>query len=931
MRNWSINKRVMFLALLPTLLITIALSIYFSINRYTYIEDDMHLRGQLIADHLAPACEYGVFSGNIEILDNLITNTLKENNITNVTISDRDDRVLISRSKQVDTASTIIPIFINAREYTYSSEILASEVNISDYEELLLGQSNAGTDDNRLGYIHVTLDTSATQAKQFDSLLKGFLIAISGLILTAFLAIRISRSVVNPIQRLTEAVRNIAQGDLSTRIETDSGGEIGSLEDGFNTMASEIQLIRSDLQSQIENATIDLKKTLEELEIQNIELDLARSQALSASKIKSEFLANMSHEIRTPMNGVIGFTDLLSKTGLSEEQSDYVTTIHSSASSLLTIINDILDFSKIESGKLNIETIRFNLDDMMDEIITMFAPMAYQKNLELIYQPSTELPNYILGDPSRIRQILVNLISNAIKFTRQGQIIIRILLDSARDDTQFIRFTVTDSGMGMDDASQQRLFTAFTQADTSISRKFGGTGLGLVISRKLVDLMHGEIGFESALNKGTSFWFTLPLQYDATGDTEKHVPLGLNVILFESVDQNRVSSRNMLNSLGVHCIEAADINQLVQHTRSDNLQDIDGIIVGISRTNIQNHAMLKDLVQVLASINLPHITLASVFDMTDAKALAEAGLDNIIYRCSRTNILRNHLLAVFTPQGEDTQQSRERKADSLQPRLLSHIKALLVDDNAINLKLARTLLERHGIQVTTAEDGEQAVKLAHANYYNFILMDLHMPKMNGFAAAQKIRETENPCKHTTIIALTANAMPEEQLQVFHSGMNDILLKPITDQLLMEMFSRWIEKHNNARTEVQQAPPEQQANNTEPQYDIYNRDESVELAGGNENLADELLPMLVNELPAQYEKIQHAYAEQDMTTLKNYVHKLHGGCKYCGVPALRHAAAKLEQIIDRQQQQQLRQGIDQLGKQIDALLDYYQAHFQSNQG
>ncbi len=930
MRNWSINKRVMFLALLPTLLITLALSTYFSINRYAYIEEDMHLRGQLIADHLAPACEYGVFSGNIEILDNLITNTLKENNITNVTISDRDDQILISRSKPASAVSTIMPIFINTREYTYSSEILASEVNISDYEELVLNDREIETTNNRLGYIHVTLDNSATQAKQFESLLKGFLIAISGLVLTAFLAIRISRSVVKPIQRLTDAVRNIAQGDLNTRIETDSGGEIGSLEEGFNTMTSEIQLIRSDLQSQIASATIDLKKTLEELEIQNIELDLARSQALSASKIKSEFLANMSHEIRTPMNGVIGFTDLLSKTGLSEEQSDYVTTIHSSASSLLTIINDILDFSKIESGKLNIETIRFNLDDMMDEIITMFAPMAYQKNLELIYQPSTELPNYILGDPSRIRQILVNLINNAIKFTRQGQIIIRILLDTPRDDTQLIRFTVTDTGMGMDDESQRRLFTAFTQADTSISRKFGGTGLGLVISRKLVDLMHGEIGFESTLNKGSSFWFTLPLQHDEKGDSQKHPVLGLNVILFESIDQNRISSRNMLNSLGVYCLEASDINQLLQHTRSHNVQDIDGIIVGISRNNIQNHAMLKELVQALASINLPHITLASIFDMADARALAKTGLDNIIYRCSRTNILRNHLLMVFTPQDENAQQIAEHKPASAQPRLLSHIKALLVDDNAINLKLARTLLERHGIEVTTAEDGEEAVKLAQASYYNFILMDLHMPKMDGFEATQQIRETENPCKHTTIIALTANAMPEEQLQVFHAGMNDILLKPITEQLLMQTFAHWIEKHNNAPTDTQQVSAEQTTDDTEPQYEIYNRQESIELAGGNESLASELLPMLVNDLPSQHEKIRQAYAEQDMSALKTHVHKLHGGSKYCGVPALRHAAAKLEQIIDRQKQSQLEQGMRQLGKQIEALLDYYRAHFQSNE-
>jgi len=914
MKDWGINKRVMFLAMLPTLLITITLASYFSYNRYVYIEDNMHRKGQLIANHLAPACEYGVFSGNLDILENLISKTLHERDIVNITISNENNKALISRSQPAQLSQGILSTFISSREFSYSAEIFASEVNITDYQESLLDDNHSL---DKLGYVHVTLNNSSTQSRQFDSLLKGFLIAFTGLILTALLAIRISRSVVIPVQRLTEAVKKIASGELNTRIEIDSGGEIGSLEEGVNTMSSEMQLIRTDLQSQINSATIDLKKTLEELEIQNIELDLARNQALSASKIKSEFLANMSHEIRTPMNGVIGFTDLLSKTNLSEDQRDYVTTIHSSATNLLTIINDILDFSKIESGKLNIENIRFNLDDMMDEVITMFAPMAYQKNLELIYQPSTHLPDYILGDPSRIRQILINLINNAVKFTQSGQVIIRIMQDSTIDESKQIRFTVTDTGMGMDEANQRRLFTAFTQADTSISRKFGGTGLGLVISRKLVALMQGEIGFESTLNQGSSFWFTLPLQSDLANATHKYTPLGLKVILFESIDQNRISSRNMLNSLGVTTIETSRIDRMSELVRSNEDQDIDGIVVGISRNNILNTPVLNNLVQALSAINLPHITLASIFDMSDAHALNKAGLDNIIYRCSRTNILRNHLLATFTSLLEDETNEFVHTTEKRQSTLLSHIKALLVDDNEINLKLARTLLELQGIQVTTAKDGDEAVNYAKQSYFNFILMDLHMPRLNGFEATRIIRETENPCKHTTIIALTANAMPDEQLQVFHSGMNDILLKPITEQQLMDTFARWIEK---SQTVISTETADKSTAAVET-FEIYNRQESIELAGGNETLADELLPMLINDLPAQRKNLLKTHASGNFTELKILIHKLHGGTKYCGVPALRHAASSLENIIDTRQTSQIDCAIQQVIDAIDELLSY----------
>ena len=917
MRNWGINKRVMFLALLPTLLIALALASYFSFNRYSYIEEALHIKGQLIADNLSPASEYGVFAGNLEILENLINNTLRESDITNITISNKYNEVLISRTRKINPPETVLPIFISPKEFKYTATITGSDVNIADYEELFLDNTTTSIPSSTLGYVHVTLNNQSTQVQQIDGLIKGFLITFFGLLITVFLAISISRSVVKPIQRLTDAVKKIGQGELNTRIQIDSGGEIGSLEEGVNKMASEMQLIRAELLSQVNNTTANLKKTLEELEIQNIEIDLARNQALSASKIKSEFLANMSHEIRTPMNGVIGFTELLGKTKLTDEQDDFVNTIRSSASNLLTIINDILDFSKIESGKLNIENINFSLDDVMDEIITMFAPMAYQKDIELIYHPSCQLPENISGDPSRIRQILINLISNAVKFTQNGHVIIRVLVETLPNKEEVIRFTVTDTGMGLDELSKQRLFTAFTQADTSISRNFGGTGLGLVISRKLAELMNGEIGFESNLNKGSSFWFTVPLFSNQTSFANLENTSEFKVILFESIDQHKISSRALLNSLGIETIETSRVERIPELLSADTDNEVVGIVAGINRNDLKNNALLTNLAKTIKQTNLPIITLASIFDINDAQHLTHIGFKKIIYRCSRTSLIKNIIKNTFSANMEEANMTTDNITEPASKPKLSHIHVLLVDDNKINLKLAKTLLELQGIQVVTAEDGKEAIEYANREYFHLIFMDLHMPKLNGFTAAKEIRKTDNPCKHTTIVALTANAMPEEQLQVFDSGMNDILLKPITEQQLLDVFTRWLDTDTISNDKK---------DSKTPVNEIFNAKLGIDLAGGNEQLANELFPMLISELPVHRENLLLAKQENSTDDLKRHIHKLHGGTKYCGVPDLLNSSANFENIIDLKETDKIDEGLARVITSIDNLLEYYQDNF-----
>lgn len=921
MNNWGIKKRVLSLAILPTLFIAISLAFYFNYNRITYIEKSLVKKGESLTNLLAPACEHGVFSGNLEILEGLISSTLLENDVINITISNAYDEVLISQSKTQtpENKHSFLALLISDKKLEFRSPITTSAVEIDDYGEYIEDSFELIQETPTvIGHVYVTLSTLSTRSQQLDSILKGIFITFIGLILTAFLAIRISHSVVDPIQRLTNAVKQIAQGNLNTRISIDSGGEIGSLEHGVNTMAEEIQQVRQELQIQVEKSTFQLKRTLEELEIQNIELDLARNQAISASRIKSEFLANMSHEIRTPMNGVLGFTELLTKTRLDDKQKDFVNTIHSSASNLLTIINDILDFSKIESGKLNIENVSFNLHEVMDEILSMFAPMAYKKDIELIYIPNLDIPYLLDGDPTRLRQILVNLISNAVKFTNKGHVIVRIIINEINYHKINLKFTVNDTGIGMDELNKQRLFTAFTQADTSISRKFGGTGLGLVISKKLAELMEGDIGFESTLNKGSSFWLSIPFQLsELQNEQEQELkPVNKTIILFETIAQNRVAVRPLLDSIGVKTLETGRIDKLMTLMESE---EVSAIIAGVNRKNIHNTSSIQNLAKTLNNSHLPYITLASAYDNNEIRNIANNGLQNIIYRCLRQNQLKQRLynLVSLSDGSKDNDDFNIAIATEVSKRL-QDLHILIVDDNPINIKLASSLLENHNIRVSSASDGEQAITLTDNNFFDMILMDLHMPKFDGFQASEHIRNTDSPCNKSTIIALTANAMPEEQINVYKTGMNDILIKPITESQLFDIIDRWL----MPASEVDKIEEDTASYKTDtPQ--VYDSDEATSLAGGNSQLADELLGMLIKELPEHKSRIEFAKKEADNIKLKQVTHKLHGATSYCGVPMLRTRARELENSIDNQQLDSLDSHYHELITAIDELIDYYQ--------
>lgn len=517
LNEWGIKTRVLFLTLVPTIIISLLLSAYFTSTRIQDLENALRDRGYTIALQLAPESEYGVFSGNAHILQRLANDALSEPEVRSVSIFNKDGHLLAHAGHEHQTPTQILSVTDQSHNIKmadtgssllFTVPVTIRDVIIEDFPNIDTNYALPENQDRTLGWISIELGRMTTTIRQYQVLFACSIIVLIGLGISGIFAFRMGRDVTRPILQMVAAVEKIKNGNLDTRIYTNARSELRHLEAGINTMAASLKSAHDEMQQSVEQATADLRQTLETIEIQNIELEMARKEAETASRIKSEFLANMSHEIRTPLNGVIGFINLLMKTKLDARQSDYLSTIQKSATSLLSIINDILDFSKIEAGKLTLENVPTDLRECVEDALMIMAPTAQEKHLELVPMMYSDVPEKVMTDNLRLKQIITNLVNNAIKFTDSGSVIVRVMLEKEMEKEVILCVSITDTGIGLSKEEQKTLFKAFTQADATTTRRFGGTGLGLVISKRLVQQMKGEIDVESEPGKGSTFWFT---------------------------------------------------------------------------------------------------------------------------------------------------------------------------------------------------------------------------------------------------------------------------------------------------------------------------------------------------------------------------------------------------------------------------------------
>jgi len=643
--KWGIKHQVLLLALVPTVTISILLAAYFTSTRLQDLKESFWERGEAIALKLASAGEYGVFSRNKALLQKLASSTLKEHDAQSVTFYMPSGEEIVGAGKSVfDFTAPKQTKILSKLTFQENNNAIAFIVPIRIYNEVDDLQPDPSQTKTLIGWLKFELDTKSIQAREFKILMNTGIILLLGLLISGLHAYQMGRNVTRPILEMAEAVEKIKKGELNTRIHVPGYQELKVLESGINTMAQALENAHNELQNKIYQATLSLRRSLETIEVQNIELEIARRTAENANRVKSEFLADMSHEIRTPLNGVIGFLHILKKTHLNPEQQEYINTIQKSATNLLAIINDILDFSKIEAGKLRIDRTPMDIRDCLDETLSLLAPHANEKNIALIPLIYSEIPSQVLGDPLRLKQIISNLVSNSIKFTDHGSVIVRIILEQDFFSHLIIRASVTDTGIGLSTEEQKTLFQPFNQLKIGTSRKLGGTGLGLVICKKLVEQMGGTIGVISEPQKGSTFWFTfqveklsLPLsRYEdvktvpPTHSELDYLKGSFNVLAVDDNPDNLKLIKLLLEDLGIHVTaldNGQDAIEAVKH------QSFHLILMDI-RMPLMNGIECAQAIRQLESgyrrKPAPIVALTAHALVSERKALLAAGIDDYL-------------------------------------------------------------------------------------------------------------------------------------------------------------------------------------------------------------------------------------------------------------------------------------------------------------
>jgi two-component system sensor histidine kinase BarA len=887
MTKLGLRDSVLTLTLIPTVIIGLLLGGYFTINRYIELDEILYQQGATISEPLAIALEQPLLEKNKQLLNRLISYTHNRHSpaIKSIAIFDNNNK-LIMTSNYHRTFETLInqknQQNLNTTKVQKSDELLTFFTPIIKHSNPD-SKWDSSVFQTSLGTVILQLNKDQAVIGQQRALLVSSLIIILSLILAAILAFKLSRMFMTPLNKLVLATDKLVEGKKNTGLTDPMIGEFELLREGLNTIAHSMVMQKDEMQKNIDQATSDYRETLEQYETQNIQLTMTKKDAQDANRVKSDFLAKMSHELRTPLNGVIGFTRQLYKTPLNKHQKDYLDTIELSANSLMTIISDILDFSKLEAGAMELESIQFQLRDAVNEVMTLLAPSAHDKQLELSIYINPHVPDDLTGDPTRFKQVLINLLSNAIKFTEKGAIKVDISFRLLDEERASVLVSVTDTGVGIPMDKQDSLFTPFGQADSSITRKFGGTGLGLIITKHIVEAMNGRITLNSAPGNGTCFTFNgifrLP-NHVFTNDLPSKSLVGKRILYLEPHEHTHHAVLSLLTEWQTNvtaCFNEASFLAAIEN--KDAKYDI--CLIG---------------------------HMASVDDMQRLKSYVKTVRESTDYLYLMLNTVSHNMREAFIGSGADACLSKplnHRKLCEIiaAPYRLDHpvhnieqneqqllpLKVLVVDDNDANLKLICTLLSEQVEVIDTAHNGSQAYSLSKSHKYDVIFMDIQMPIMDGITACKLIRESSLN-EDTPIIAVTAHALHSEKQQLLTDGFKGYLTKPIDEDMLKQIICDHSPQTPASRGKVKNDIPQSPAPFESKRIDW---PLALQRAGGKSELALEMLNMLLLSVPETLNLLAKAINEKDCPQVLCIVHKFHGACCYTGVPKLKLLAETIE--------------------------------------